>query len=126
MTVLGRLLQFLLAVFALLTVGQFVMLLGSDTVGPGEKVALLVVAAACLWGCLALQRLAARASSAGVGAAATASSAPRCAEACYRPTALSTVRRIPPYGRLVEREVAHHEVDGVPRRARRVCATRPA
>ncbi len=60
MTVLVRLLQFLLAVFALLTAAQFVMLLGTDDVGPVEKVALLVVAAACLWGCLALPRLAAR------------------------------------------------------------------
>ena len=60
MTVLIRLLQFLLAVFALLTAAQFVMILGSDDVGPVEKVALLVVAAACLWGCLALPRLAAR------------------------------------------------------------------
>jgi len=60
MTVLVRLLQFLLAVFALLTAAQFVMLLGTDEVGPVEKVALLAVAAACLWGCLALPRLAAR------------------------------------------------------------------
>jgi Na+/H+-dicarboxylate symporter len=60
MTVLVRLLQFLLAVFALLTAAQFVMVLGSDRVGPVEKVALLVVAAACLWACLALPRLAAR------------------------------------------------------------------
>lgn len=60
MTVLVRLLQFLLAVFALLTAAQFVMLLGSDVVGPVEKVALLAVAAACLWACLALPRLAAR------------------------------------------------------------------
>jgi hypothetical protein len=34
--------------------------LGSDHVGPVEQVALLVVAAACLGGCLALQRLLAR------------------------------------------------------------------
>ena len=60
MTVLVRLLQFLLAVFAVLTAAQFVMTLGSDHVGPVEQVALLVVAAACLWGCLALPRLAAR------------------------------------------------------------------
>jgi hypothetical protein len=60
MTVLVRLLQFLLAVFALLTAAQFVMILGSDVVGPVEKLALLVVAAACLWGCIALPRLAAR------------------------------------------------------------------
>ena len=60
MTVLVRLLQLLLAVFALLTAAQFVMTLGSDIVGPVEQVALLVVAAACLWGCVALQRLAAR------------------------------------------------------------------
>jgi hypothetical protein len=60
MTVLVRLLQFLLAVFAFLTAAQFVMLLGSDAVGPVEKAALLAVAAACLWGCLALPRLAAR------------------------------------------------------------------
>jgi hypothetical protein len=60
MTVLVRLLQFLLAVFALLTAAQFVMLLGSDVVGPVEKIALLVVAAACVWACLALPRLAAR------------------------------------------------------------------
>ena len=60
MSVLVRLLQFLLGVFALLTAAQFVMLLGSDAVGPVEKVALLAVAAACLWACLALPRLAAR------------------------------------------------------------------
>jgi hypothetical protein len=60
MSVLVRLVQFLLAVFALLTAAQFVMLLGSDVVGQVEKVALLVVAAGCLWGCLALPRLAAR------------------------------------------------------------------
>lgn len=60
MTVLVRLLQFLLAAFALLTAAQFVMSLGSDAVGPVEKVALLVVAAACFWACLALPRLAAR------------------------------------------------------------------
>lgn len=60
MTVLVRLLQFLLAVFALLTAAQFVMVLGSDVVGPVEKVALLMVAVACLWACLALPRLAAR------------------------------------------------------------------
>ena len=60
MTVLVRLLQFLLAVFALLTAAQFVMTLGSDHVGPAEQIALLVVAAACLGGSLALQRLLAR------------------------------------------------------------------
>jgi hypothetical protein len=60
MTVLVRLLQFLLTVFALLSAAQFVMLLGTDDVGPVEKVALLVVAGACLWACLALPRLAAR------------------------------------------------------------------
>jgi len=57
MTVLVRLFQFLLAAFALLTAAQFVMTLGSEIVGPVEKVALLVVAAACLWGCIALPRL---------------------------------------------------------------------
>jgi hypothetical protein len=60
MTVLVRLLQFLLALFAVLTAAQFGMLLGSGLVGPVEKVALLVVAAACVWLCLALPRLAAR------------------------------------------------------------------
>jgi hypothetical protein len=60
MTVLLRLFQFLLAVFALLTAAQFVMTLGSEIVGPVEKVALLVVAAACLWACLALPRIVAR------------------------------------------------------------------
>ena len=60
MTVLLRLLQFLLAVFALLTAAQFVMTLGSEIVGPVEKVALLVVAAACLWACIAVPRLVAR------------------------------------------------------------------
>jgi hypothetical protein len=60
MTVLVRLLQLLLAVFGLLTAAQFVMTLGSELVGPVEKAALLGVAAACLWGCLALPRLAAR------------------------------------------------------------------
>ena len=60
MTVLVRLLQFLLGVFALLSAAQFLMLLGTDAAGPVEKVALVVVAAACLWGCLALPRLAAR------------------------------------------------------------------
>lgn len=60
MNVLVRLLQFLLAVFAVLTAAQFVMTLGSDHVGPVEKVALLLVATTCLWGCLALPRLAAR------------------------------------------------------------------
>ncbi len=60
MTVLVRLLQFLLAVFALLTAAQFVRLLGTDVVGPVEKAALLVVAAACVWACLALPRLVAR------------------------------------------------------------------
>jgi len=58
--VLLRLFQFLLAVFALLTAAQFVMTLGSENVGPVEKVALLVVAAACLWACIALPRLVAR------------------------------------------------------------------
>ena len=60
MTVLVRLLQFLLAVFAVLTAAQFVMLLGSDVVGPVEKVALLALASVCVWACLALPRLAAR------------------------------------------------------------------
>ena len=55
-----RLFQFLLALFALLTAAQFVMTLGSEIVGPVEKVALLVVAAACLWACVALPRLVAR------------------------------------------------------------------
>jgi hypothetical protein len=60
MTVLLRLFQFLLAGFALLTAAQFVMTLGSEIVGPVEKVALLVLAAACLWACIALPRLFAR------------------------------------------------------------------
>jgi Na+/H+-dicarboxylate symporter len=60
MTVLLRLFQFLLAVFALLTAAQFVMTLGSEVVGPVGKVALLVVAAACLWACIAPPRLVAR------------------------------------------------------------------
>ncbi len=60
MLLLLRLFQFLLALFALLTAAQFVMTLGSEIVGPVEKVALLVVAAACLWACVALPRLVAR------------------------------------------------------------------
>jgi hypothetical protein len=60
MSVLVRLVQFLLAVFALLTAVQFVMVLGSDVVGPVEKIALVMVAAACISACLALPRLVAR------------------------------------------------------------------
>ncbi len=60
MLLLLRLFQFLLALFALHTAAQFVMTLGSEIVGPVEKVALLVVAAACLWACVALPRLVAR------------------------------------------------------------------
>ncbi len=60
MLLLLRLFQFLLALFALLTAAQFVMTLGYEIVGPVEEVALLVVAAACLWACVALPRLVAR------------------------------------------------------------------
>ncbi len=74
MTVLVRLLQFLLAVFALLTAAQLVMTLGADIVGPAEQVALRVIAGASPVG---LPR----------------SSAPR-AEACRSAPALSFARNV--------------------------------
>lgn len=55
-----RVLQLLLAVIAVLLALAFVMALGSPDTGPLEKVVLLVLAAMCLWGAVALPRLASR------------------------------------------------------------------
>jgi hypothetical protein len=60
MEVVVRVLQVLLALLAALVAVAFVMALGSSDTGLLEKVALLVLAALCVWASIAAPRLASR------------------------------------------------------------------
>ena len=55
-----RFVQVLLGLLAVLVAGTFIMALGSPDTGLLEKVVLVMVAALCVWGTIALPRLATR------------------------------------------------------------------
>lgn len=60
MTVVVRVVQVLLGLLAVIVAGAFVMALGSEDTGLVEKVVLVLVAALCVWGGIALPRLTTR------------------------------------------------------------------
>jgi hypothetical protein len=60
MTAVVRLVQVLLGLLAVIVAGAFVMALGSEDTGLVEKVALVLLAALCVWGTITLPRVATR------------------------------------------------------------------